>query len=322
MISCFNLDTLKIFFSETSNPIYTKFGLEGPWVLMSKICVRRSRPLSKMAVMDSDWLRHFRLLLKKHCMDDHQTLQKCLSSGPEEVLLLFVAIGNPRWPPWSLIGWDIFDLFSRTSAWMITKLFKNVCLVVLKKCCYFSSRSEIQNGRLGLWLAETFSTCSQEPLHRRSPNFPKMFAYWSLRSVATFRCDRKSKMAALGSDWLRHFWLLLRNHCMDDHQTSQKCLSTCPEEVLLLYVAIGNPRWLPCTLIGWDIFDFFSRIIAWTITKLSTNVCLVVLKKCCYFSLRSEIQDGCFGLWLAETFSTSSQEPLHGQSPNFPEMFA
>ena len=183
---------------------------------MSKIYVRRSRPLSKMAAMDSDWLRHFRLLLKNHCMDDHQTFHKCLSSGPEEVLLLFVAIGNPRWPH-------------------------------------------------GLWLAETFSTSSQ-------------------------------------------------NHCMDDHQTFHKCLSSGPEEVLLLFVAIGNPRWPPWTLIGWDIFDFFSRTIAWTITKLSTNVCLVVLKKCCYFSLRSEIQDGRLGLWLAETFSTSSQEPLHGRS--------
>ena len=176
----FNLDTLKIFFSETSNPIYTKFGLEGPWVLMSKICVRRPRPLSKMAVMDSDWLRHFRLLLKNHCMGDHQTFHKCLSSGPEEVLLLFVAIGNPDWlrwllPPWTLIGWDIFDFFSRTIAWTITKLSTNVCLVVLKKCCYFSLRSEIQDGCLGLWLAETFSTSSQEPLHGWSPNFPEMF---------------------------------------------------------------------------------------------------------------------------------------------------
>ena len=207
--------------------------------------------------MDSDWLRHFRLLLKNHCMDDHQTFHKCLSSGPEEVLLLFVAIGNPRWPPWTLIGWDIFDFFSRTIAWTITKLSTNVCLVVLKKCCYFSLRSEIQDGRLGLWLAETFSTSSQEPLHGRSPNQKCLSSCW--RSVVTFRCDRKSKMAALDSDWLRQ-WLL-------------------------------------------------SRTIAWTITKLSRNVCLVVLKKCCYFSLQSEIQDGRHGLWLAETFSTSSQEP-------------
>ena len=120
-------------------------------------------------------------------------------------------------------------------------------------------------------------------------------------------------MAALDSDWLRHFRLLLRNHCMDDHQSFQKRLCSCPEEVLLLLVAIRNPRWPPWTLIGWVIFDFFSRTIAWTITKLSTNVCLVVLKKCCYFSLQWEIQDGRHGLWLAETFSTSSKEPLHGR---------
>ena len=118
-----------------------------------------------MAAMDSDWRRHFRLLLKNHCMDNHLSFHKYLPRGPEEVLLLFVAIGNPRWPPWTLIVWDIFDFFSRTTACTITKVAINVLLVVLKKCSYFSLRSEIQDGRLGLWLAETFSTSSQEPLH-------------------------------------------------------------------------------------------------------------------------------------------------------------
>ena len=144
----------------------------------------------------------------------------------------------------------------------------------------------IQDGRQGLWLAETFSTsCDlQEPLHfwlllktvwdqtcqKCSSNGPA----WSF---VTFRCDRKSKMAAMDSDWLRHFWLLLKNHCMYWHQTCHKCSSNGPAVVLLLFVVIGNPRWPPWTLIGWDIFDFFSRTTACTGTKLATNVSLMVL---------------------------------------------
>ena len=50
-----------------------------------------------MAAMDSDWLRHFRLLLKNHGMDDNQTYHKCSSSGPEKVLLLIVVIGRRQW---------------------------------------------------------------------------------------------------------------------------------------------------------------------------------------------------------------------------------
>ena len=200
-----------------------------------------------MAARDSDWLRHFRLLLKNHCMDCHQTCHKCSSNGPADVLLLFVVIGNPRWPPWTLIGWDIFDFFSRTTACTGTKVSTNGLLVVLKKCCYFLLWSEIQDGRHGLWLAETFF-------------FSKTIA-----------------------------WLLLKNHCFDCHQTCQKHFSNGPAEVLLLFVAIGNPRWPPWTLIGWDIFDFWRRTTTCTGTKLSRNVPLVVLKKCCYFSFRSEI---------------------------------
>ena len=75
-----------------------------------------------MATMDSDWLRHFRLLKKNHYIYWHQKFQKCSSSSPEEVLLLFFSIRNLRWPPWTLIGRDIFDFFSRTIALSVTKL--------------------------------------------------------------------------------------------------------------------------------------------------------------------------------------------------------
>ena len=91
-----------------------------------------------------------------------------------------------------------------------------------------------------------------------------------------FRADPSSKMAALASDWLKHFYdwrihflLLLCNRWTDSDETLQEASTQCP---------------LP-------------------------SLC---------FSCRSVTQDGSVaqdgrpGLWLAETFSTSSLKPLNG----------
>ena len=40
-----------------------------------------------------------------------------------------------------------------------------------------------------------------------------------LYGVCVFRADRKNKMAALASDWLRHFWLLLWNRWTEFDET-------------------------------------------------------------------------------------------------------
>ena len=194
----FYLDTLKIFFSETSNPIYTKFGFEGSWVLTSKICVLRAHPLSKMAAMDSDWLRHFGLLLKNHSMDCHQTCQ----SVPLMVLqmfyyfLLWLEIQDDHQGVVTF-GWDIFDFFSQEPCCMDCHQSCHKCSLMVPQisfitfCCDRKSignlrwppwtngpldwRLEIQDGHHGLWLVETFSTSSQEPLLWLSPNLPKTF---------------------------------------------------------------------------------------------------------------------------------------------------
>ena len=88
-----------------------------------------------------------------------------------------------------------------------------------------------------------------------------------LYQVCVFRADRKNKMAALVSDWLRHFRLLLWNRWMEFKETWQEARSQSP---------------LP-------------------------SLC---------FSGWSEKQDGRPGLWLAETFSTSSLKPLNGIQRN------
>ena len=46
-----------------------------------------------------------------------------------------------------------------------------------------------------------------------------------LYQVCVFRADRKNKMAALASDWLRHFQLLLWNCWTEFNETSQQARS-------------------------------------------------------------------------------------------------
>ena len=277
--------------------------------------------------------------------------------------VFFGPIGKTRWPPWPLIGWDIFDFFSETADQNSTKLDRKQDLNVLYQVCVFradrknkmaalasdwlrhfrlllwnrwselnetwqearplrplpslcfSGRSEKQDGRPGLWLAETFSTSSLKPLNgiqrnltgsktsmsstkfvffgpigkTRWPPWPligwDIFDFFSetadrnstkldrkqdlnvLYQVCVFRADRKNKMAALASDWLRHFRLLLWNRWMEFNETRQEARSQCP---------------LP-------------------------SLC---------FSGKSEKQDGRPGLWLAETFSTSPLKPLIGIQRN------
>ena len=64
-------------------------------------------------------------------------------------------------------------------------------------------------------------------------------------------------MAALASDWLRHFWLLLWNRWTEFDETWQEAKSQRPLQLTksVFFGPIGKKkRWLPWPMIGWDIF--------------------------------------------------------------------
>ena len=54
----------------------------------------------------------------------------------------------------------------------------------------------------------------------------------ALYQVCVFRADRKNKMAALASDWLRHFRLLLWNRWTEFNETWQEARSQSPLQSL------------------------------------------------------------------------------------------
>ena len=253
------------FSSETTELNLTKLYRKVDLNVLFQVCVFRADPKNKMAALASDWLIHFRLLLWNRWTEFNETWQEARSQCP----------------------------------------LPSLCL---------SGRSEKQDGRPGLWLAETFSTSlkplngiqqnltgskismsstkfvffgpmgktrwplwsligwdifdfSSETAERNSTKLDRMQDLNVLFEVCVFQADRKNKMAALASDWLRHFRLLLWNCWTEFNETWQEARSQGP---------------LP-------------------------SLC---------FSGRSEKQDSRPGLWLAETFSTSPLKPLNGIQRN------
>ena len=215
------------FSSETAEPNSTKLDRKQDLNVLYQVCVFRANRKNKMAALASDWLRHFRLLLWNRWTEFNETWQEARSQRP------------------------------------------------LPSLC-FSGRSEKQDGRPGLWLAETFWTSPLKPLNGIQQNLtgskistsstkfvffgtigktrwpPWPLIGWDildfssetaeqnstkldrkqdlnvLYQVCVFRDDRKNKMAALASDWLRHFRLLLWNRWTEFNETWQEARSQCP----------------------------------------------------------------------------------------------
>ena len=241
------------FSSETAERNSTKLDRKQDLNALYQVCVFRADRKNKMAALASDWLRHFRLLLWNGWTEFNETWQEARSQRP-----------------------------------------------LLSLC--FSGRSEKQDGRPGLWLAEKFLTFPLKPLNRIQRNLTKskisksstnfvffgligksrwpprpligwdIFDFFSetaernstkldrkqdlyvLYQVCVFRADRKNKMAALASDWLRHFRLLLWNRWTEFDETWQEARSLRPLPSLCFSGRSVKKRWPPWPMIGWDIF--------------------------------------------------------------------
>ena len=283
-----------------------------------------------MAALAPDWLRHFRLLLWNDWTEFNETWQEARSQRPRPSLcfsscsekqdgrlslwlaetfstsplkplngiqrnltgskiskpsikfVFFKPIGKTRWPPWPLIGWDIFDF-------------------------------------------------SSETVERNSTRLDRKSDHNALYQVCVFRADRKNKMAALASDWLRHFRLLLWNCWMEFNETWQEarsqsplpslCFSGCSEKQdgrpglwlaetfstsplkplnriqqnligskilkpfnkFVFFGLIRKTRWPPRPLIGWDIFNFSVETAEWNSTNLDRKQDLNALYQVCVF---------------------------------------
>ena len=121
--------------------------------------------------------------------------------------VFFGPIGKTRWPPWPLIGWDIFDFSSKFAERNSTKLDRKQDLYVLYLVCVFwadRKKTRWPPWPLISWDMFNFSSETAEwnstKLHRKQD-------INVLYQVCVFfgPIEKKNKMAALTSDLLRHF---------------------------------------------------------------------------------------------------------------------
>ena len=151
--------------------------------------------------------------------------------------VFFGPIGKPRWPPRPLIGWDIIDFSSETAEPNGKKLNRKQDLKVLYQVCVFRADRKNKMAPMASDLLRRFWlllwNCWKEA-RSQYPLAGLCFSGWSenqdgcpvLYQVCVFRADRKNKMAAMASDLLRRFWLLLWN-CWQEARSQYPLASLC-----------------------------------------------------------------------------------------------
>ena len=198
-----------------------------------------------------------------------QNLTGSKISTASSKFVFFRTIGKTKWPPWHLIGWDIFDSSSETAERYTysTKLDRKQDLNVLNQVCVIRADKKTRWPPWPLidWDIFDFSSETAEKIQRNLT---------------------RSKISTSSTKFV--FFGLIRK----------------------------KTRWPSCPLIGWDIFDFSSETAERNSTKHDRKQDLNVLYQFCVFRADRKKQDGCPGLWLAETFSSSPLKPLNGIQRN------
>ena len=204
--------------------------------------------------------------------------------------MFFRLIGKTRWPPWPLIGWDIFDLSSETTERNSKKLDRKQDLKALYQVCVFRADRKNKMATLAsdLWLAEIFSTSrdifdfSVETTEPNSTKFDRKQDLKALYQVCVFRADRKNKMAA----WPLIGWDIF-DFSVETAERNSTNLDRKQDLNALYHVCVfwadRKNKMAAWPLIGWDIFDFFSETTEWNSTKLDRKQDLNALYQVCVF---------------------------------------
>ena len=262
--------------SETADPNSTKLDGKQDLNVLHQVCVFRADRKNKMAALASDWLRHSRILLWNYWTEFKETWQDARSRCPLPSCVFWADRKNKMAALAS--DWlDIFDFCSETAEQNSTKLDREQDLDVLYQVLFFGPVGKTRWPLIG-WAIST----SLKPLNGIQQNLTEsMTSTFSTKYV--FCADRKNKMAALASEWLRHFRLLW-NRWTKFNETWQEARAQCPLPSLQISDRSENKngsrgrfikRWhivLGCTICG--------PLGLLLVNKSRRLVCNIVITRC------------------------------------------
>ena len=179
----------------------------------------------------------------------------------------------------------------------------------------FSGRLEKQDGRPGLWLAESFSTSPLKPLNGIQRNLTGSKILTSSTKFVFFGPIGKRRWPL----WPLIGWDIFDFSSDTSEWNSTKLDRKQDLNVLYQVCVFRADQKNKMSALTSDWLRHF-RLLIWNRWTEFNETCQEARSQCplpsLCFSGRSEKQDGRPGLWLAETFSTAPLKPLHGIQGN------
>ena len=271
------------FSSETTEQNSTKLDRKQELNILYQVCVFWVDRKNKMATLASDWLRHFRLLLWNRCTEFNETWQEARSQCPLPSLCFSGRSEKQDDRP----GLWLVETFLTSPLKPLNGIQQNLTgSKISTSSTKFVFFGPIGKTRWPSWplIGWDIFDFSSETAEWNSTKLDRKQDLNIVYQVCVFRADRKkNKMAALASDWLRHFRLLLWNRWMEFNKTWQEARSQLPLPSLCFSGRLEKQDGPPWPLIGWDIFVFSSETAEWNATKLDRKQDLNVLYQVCVY---------------------------------------
>ena len=228
--------------------------------------------------------------------------------------VFFGPIRKTRWPPWPLIGWDIFDFSSETAERNRTKLDRKQDLNVLYQVCVFRADRKnkmaalapdwLKHFRLHLWNCWTEWNKTWQEARSQCPLPSLCFS------------GRSEKQDGRPGLWLAEIFSTYLWNCWTEwNKTWQEARSQCPLPSLCFSCQSEKQYGRPSLWLA-ETFSTSSLKQLKGIQRNLTGSKITMSSTKFVFFGRSKKQDGRPGLWLAETFSTSPLKPLNGIERN------
>ena len=214
-----------------------------------------------MAVLASDLLRHFRLLWNRWT-EFNETRKEARPQRSLPSFLFFGPVGNPRWPPWSLIGLDIYDPLNRIQRNL------TVCKI-WKSSTMFEFFGSIENLRwLSLALIDwyIFEFCS-ENAERNLTKLCRKQDLNDLYQACVFGPIGKPRWLS----WCLISWYIIRFSLKPLNRIPRNLTESkisVPSTKFVYFGPIIKSRWQRLHLIGLGTFCFFSETAKRNSTKL------------------------------------------------------